>query len=187
MKKSLRQDALAYRKQLPSNQIKVFEREITQSLITLLQTMKPCTVGLFYPTQGEPNILGIVGDVSLEPFVWALPVCSESAAGPVLQFAHYLQGEPLEAGQYNIPVPADKRWVVPDVLLIPCLAFHQAGTRLGYGAGWYDRTLANSAKTPVTVGVAYAKAEVEINFAESHDYLLDYIVTEQAVLACRHS
>ncbi|WP_334120673.1 5-formyltetrahydrofolate cyclo-ligase [Limnobacter sp.] len=184
MKKSLRQNALAYRTQLAGDEIPALGREISKSLLTLLQTFKPCTVGLFYPTQGEPDILCIMGNSLLEKFEWALPVCCESPTGPVLGFAQFAQGQELEPGRYNIAVPKTKNWVQPDVLLIPCVAFHRNGARLGYGAGWYDRTLNSLTTKPLTVGVAYAKTELLDNFAEPHDQLLDHVVTEQAVITC---
>lgn len=184
MKKSLRQKALAYRTQLAGDEITALGREISTSVLTLLQTFKPCTVGLFYPTQGEPDILCITGNSALVNFEWALPVCCESPTGPVLGFAQFVQGQELEPGRYNIAVPKKKNWVQPDVLLIPCVAFHRNGARLGYGAGWYDRTLNSLATKPLTVGVAYANTELLDNFAEPHDQLLDHVVTEQAVITC---
>lgn len=185
MKKLLRQKALAYRQQLSAEEIAAFELAISDSLLTLLQTFKPCTVGLFYPTRGEPNILGIVGNTALVAFEWTLPVCCESATGPALQFAAYTNTEELEVGKYNIPVPKIKRWVQPELLLVPCLAFHRNGSRLGYGAGFYDRTLAMSDVKPLTVGVAYSKTEALDRFADPHDQLLNYVVTEKSVIKCR--
>lgn len=185
MKKSLRQSAFEYRKQLSAGQCIALGQQINASVLTLLQTFAPCTVGLFYPTRGEPNLLGIMGNPMLAGFQWALPVCCESPAGRLLRFAEYRSDSELEAGLYNIPVPLKKIWVQPDVLIIPCLAFHRGGARLGYGAGWYDRTLSSLNPQPVAVGVAYSGTEVDENFSDPHDRLLDYVVTEQAVIHCR--
>lgn len=185
MKKSLRQQALAYRKQLSGPEFEACQLQIQASLLTLLQTFTPCTVGLFYPLRAEPNILGIVGNSALVGFDWALPVCCESPTGPLLQFAAYREGVELELGQYNIAVPKSKTWVQPEVLLIPCVAFHRQGARLGYGAGWYDRTLQSLTPKPTTIGLAYSGTEAENSFAEPHDQLLDYIVTEYAVFQCQ--
>lgn len=182
MKKSLRQNALAYRERLSAGEIQVFELKISASLVTLLQTFKPCTVGLFYPTRGEPNILGIMGNSSLKGFRWALPVCCESATDRHLKFAEYISGGKLEAGKYNIPVPVDKKWVSPSVLVVPCLGFHRSGTRLGYGAGWYDQTLAGLNPRPLTIGIAYSGTGISNNFAQTHDELLDYLITDQSTI-----
>lgn len=185
MKKALRQQALAYRKQLSDHEIAAFQLQIHAGLLTLLQTFKPCTVGLYHPVRGEPNILEIVCNSELNAFNWALPVCCDSPTGPLLQFAAYLAGDPLEAGQYNIPVPEFKTWVQPEMLLIPCLAFHRDGARLGYGAGWYDRTVQHSIIKPIAIGVAYSSTESKDKFAEPHDQLLDFVVTENSVIRCK--
>ncbi|WP_306480821.1 5-formyltetrahydrofolate cyclo-ligase [Limnobacter sp.] len=182
MKKSLRQTALAYRNELQPEEIKALSQEISASLSTLLQTFQPCTVGLFYPTRREPNVLEIMNDLALKGFHWALPVCCESPTGAFLKFAQFAPNDELEPGRYDIPVPKFKSWVQPDVLLIPCLAFHRAGARLGYGAGWYDRTLSQMPEKPVTVGVAYALTEFQDNFSEQHDELLDYVLTERELI-----
>jgi 5-formyltetrahydrofolate cyclo-ligase len=182
MKKSLRQTALAYRNKLRPEEIKALSEEISASLLTLLQTFQPCTVGLFYPTRGEPNVLDIVNNLAVKGFQSALPVCCESPTGPHLKFARFAPDEDMELGRYDIPVPKLKSWVQPDVLLIPCLAFHRSGARLGYGAGWYDRTLSQMPAKPVTVGVAYAATEFQDNFSEQHDELLDYVLTERELI-----
>lgn len=179
MKKSLRQNALALRRQLSAETMKMYEKNILASVHTLLYSRAPCTVGLYYPTQGEPNLLQICGASSLGGCVWGLPVCVGSGGASVLRFSRYALNHPLVDGRYGIPVPAVEDWVEPDVLLIPCVAFHREGGRLGYGAGWYDRTLAAMRKPVLTVGIALAETEVFQSFAEPHDRLLDYLVTER--------
>lgn len=187
MKKSLRQNALNYRKRLAPCEITAFGHKITDALITLLQTHRPCTVCLFYPTKGEPNVLDLVGNPMLEGFSWALPVCCNLSTGPVLQFAAYQNNDNLEPGQYNIPVPVIKSWVQPSIVLVPCLAFHRLGARLGYGAGWYDRTLTHLNHSILTVGIAYSETEILENFAEPHDQPLAYVITEREVINCLSS
>lgn len=131
--------------------------------------------------------MGLLADQQLAAWSWALPVCSESPLGPVLKFAQFKSGDALEPGRYNIPVPKSKTWVEPELLVIPCLGYHADGSRLGYGAGWYDRTLNGMSKSPVRVGVAYAATEFLQAFAEPHDHMLDYVVTENGVTVCRET
>lgn len=176
---------MAYRQQLAADDLQALGHQISACVITLLQTCKPCTAGMFHPIQGEPEIMRIAETPSLSCFSWALPICCDSSTGPILQFARFRMGEPLEVGRYNIPVPAEKNWVHPSILLIPCVAFHRGGARLGYGAGWYDRTLAQLSETPITVGVAYSATESPDDFAENHDHLLDFVVTEKEVIHCK--
>lgn len=183
MKKSLRQNALALRRQLSAETMKMYEKNILASVHTLLYSRLPCTVGLYYPTQGEPNLLEICGLPSLTAWQWSLPVCTGQGDEAVLRFSRYAFNQPLVDGRYGIPVPAVDDWVQPDVLLIPCVAFHRTGARLGYGAGWYDRTLACMPKPVLTVGIALADTEVQQPFAEPHDRLLHHIVTERQVIS----
>ncbi|HEX4857276.1 MAG TPA: 5-formyltetrahydrofolate cyclo-ligase [Limnobacter sp.] len=185
MKKTLRQTALDYRKQLAPEAIQAYSWRMCAHLTTLLQTFSTCTVGLFYPVRGEPDLLKIMDEAVLPHVNWALPVCSDSPLGPLLRFAAYRAGQALEAGRYDIPVPAIKKWVTPNILVIPCVAYHPAGSRLGYGAGWYDRTLAQLQPVPLCVGVAYSATCINQPFAEPHDHLLNYVVNEQGLIHCQ--
>jgi 5-formyltetrahydrofolate cyclo-ligase len=185
MKKSLRQAAFAYRKSLTPLEFDVLGHQITTHLTTLLQTFKPCSVGLFHPIQKEPSLLDIMREKSLLGFDWSLPVCNEHTIDEAkLCFARFNVGQNLELGRYNIPIPLHKKWVKPAVLLIPCLGFHRQGIRLGYGSGWYDRTLSKMVPKPITIGIAYSKTEFDAIFVEPHDCLLDYVITECEIIQC---
>ncbi len=105
------------------------------------------------------------------------------ARGRPLAFRAWNPGDRLETGAWNIPVPpVDAAPVVPRLLLVPMLAFDSGGFRLGYGGGFYDRTLQElrCAGQPVTaVGVCYAGLEVDAVPRQAHDARLDWIVTEE--------
>lgn len=111
----------------------------------------------------------------------ALPV--SGPRGQALAFRDWDPSRPLAAGRYGIAEPgADRPAVAPAVVLVPLLGFDRAGHRLGYGAGYYDRTLvALRAAGPVlAVGVAFAAQEMEAVPRDGHDQPLDWIVTERA-------
>jgi 5-formyltetrahydrofolate cyclo-ligase len=97
-----------------------------------------------------------------------------------LEFHHVPDGEVLEPGSFGIPEPLES-WprAVPEILLVPLLAFDAAGHRLGFGGGFYDRTL--TALQVPAIGIAYAGQEVASLPQEAHDRTLDGIVTEQGV------
>ncbi|MDR3465618.1 MAG: 5-formyltetrahydrofolate cyclo-ligase [Xanthobacteraceae bacterium] len=104
-----------------------------------------------------------------------------------LVFRDWSFGRPLVPGRFGILEPApDMPAVEPDIVLVPMAAFDRAGHRVGYGAGFYDRTLGRSAAgRPVTVGLAFATQEVDRVGALPHDVGLDYIATERETIALR--
>jgi 5,10-methenyltetrahydrofolate synthetase len=96
-----------------------------------------------------------------------------------LTFYAWYPGCPMEEDAYNIPKPKDTEIVVPTLLFVPCLGFGSGGYRLGYGGGFYDRTLAALQPKPVTVGLAYAHAHLPSFEPEPHDVPLAAILTEE--------
>ena len=98
-----------------------------------------------------------------------------------LDFHVWYPGCPMEEDAYGIPKPKDTERFAPELLLVPCVGFGPGGLRLGYGGGFYDRTLAALDPPPVTVGVGYAHGFVPWLEAEPHDVPLDVILTEDGV------
>lgn len=95
-----------------------------------------------------------------------------------LQFHAWWPGCPMENDAYDIPKPKDTDVIVPTLLLVPCLGFGPGGFRLGYGGGFYDRTLAAISPRPITVGLGFANGYVSNFSAEPHDVPLDAILTD---------
>jgi 5-formyltetrahydrofolate cyclo-ligase len=108
----------------------------------------------------------------------AVPVI-EAPAAP-LRFREWSPGCALVDGPFGAKVPADGAWIDPEILIVPLLAIDARGYRLGYGGGFYDRTLAGlRAKGPrIAVGFAFAAQEIEQVPIDSFDQRLDYLVTE---------
>lgn len=133
----------------------------------------------FLPYQSEIDVRPLMARLSAAGMVTALPVVAERNAP--LVFRVWRPGDQTEPGAWNIPVPlAAASEVVPDVLLVPMLAFDLGGYRLGYGGGFYDRTLEHLRQKghPVAVGVAYAAQEVHHVPHAAHDQPLDWMLTE---------
>lgn len=108
----------------------------------------------------------------------ALPVIA--ARGEPLRFHRWTPGAPLQPGEYAVPVPgADAPAVVPDILLVPLLAYDARGYRLGYGAGYYDRTIAElrSERGVLAVGLAFDIQQVENVPHDGYDERLDWVLT----------
>ncbi len=115
--------------------------------------------------------------------VLGLPVMADGRGHP-LRFRAWTPGAALVPGGFGTRVPAEGPWVEPRVLVVPCVAFDRAGNRLGYGGGFYDRTLAHlRARGPVTaIGFAWGAQEAARLPTEPTDAPLDLVVTEAEVI-----
>lgn len=105
-----------------------------------------------------------------------------------LVFRQWREGEPLNEVQWGIREPApDAAVIVPDVVLVPLLAFDARGYRLGYGGGFYDRSIAEirQAKPVITVGLAYDELEVDAVPHDAYDQRLDWVLTPSGPRNCR--
>jgi 5-formyltetrahydrofolate cyclo-ligase len=109
----------------------------------------------------------------------ALPVVV--APKQPLAFREWHPGVELAKGALDIPFPVNSREVQPDAVLLPMNGWDSKGYRLGYGAGFFDRTLASLAKRPVVIGVAYEQARLDTIHPQPWDIPVDYLVTERGV------
>jgi 5-formyltetrahydrofolate cyclo-ligase len=98
-----------------------------------------------------------------------------------LRFHVWYPGCEMEADAYGIPKPRNTPVFEPELLLVPCVGYGPQGVRLGYGGGFYDRTLATLQPRPVTVGLAYSHGFVPWLKAEPHDVPLDAVLNEEGV------
>ncbi len=114
------------------------------------------------------------------------PVCVPVIIGKAqpLKFREWSPGCALIAGEFGAPIPAEGAWIEPQVLIVPLLAFDARGYRLGYGGGFYDRTLqALRAKRPtLAVGFAFSAQQVPEVPIDQNDQRLDAIITEQGLM-----
>jgi len=115
----------------------------------------------------------------------ALPVII--GAGRPLKFREWSPGCAMMAGEFGAQVPAAGAWIEPQILIVPLVAFDRSGGRLGYGGGFYDRTLARlrAAGPVLAVGFAFAAQEADKLPLEPTDQPLDLIVTDQGILEPR--
>jgi len=136
------------------------------------------SVGYYFPIRGEPDLRGVIERwLALDAHhVAALPVVRRDE----LEFHAWSADAPLLSGSFGIPVPAHGRVVQPECLLVPCVAFDRQRFRLGYGGGYYDRTLANLAPWPMVVGIAFDISKVDSIDAEPHDVSMDVVLTDAA-------
>ena len=109
--------------------------------------------------------------------VAALPVVE----GDALEFHAWTREAPMRAAEFGIPVPAHGRPVQPDALLIPCVGFDAQRYRLGYGGGYYDRTLARTVPWPLWVGIAFECGRLDTIEPRPHDMQLDVVITDAVI------
>lgn len=140
----------------------------------------PLVVSGFHPFKSEIDVLPLLARLTSEGWATALPIVK--AERQPLIFRQWAPGEPTVPGVWGIPMPAeDAPEVEPDVLLVPLLGFDRWGYRLGYGGGFFDRTLAALAKKPLAIGISYERARLETIHPQHWDIPMDYVVTERGV------
>jgi len=133
-------------------------------------------VGVYWSVRGEPDLSIWYAQARVRGWRLALP---RTVAHQALEFGLWQSLSHLINGPWQIPLPDPFVVVQPDLLIVPCLGFDVRGWRLGYGGGFYDRTLA--ALAIPAIGVARASGQIGELVPESHDIALDAIVTEHAV------
>ncbi|MCE3607858.1 5-formyltetrahydrofolate cyclo-ligase [Massilia sp. P8910] len=133
-------------------------------------------LGVYWPLRGEPDLHPVYADLARAGVRLALPLVV--APDTALAFVEWVPGEDMLSDRMGVAVPARRRVLErPPVLLVPCLGFTAERYRLGYGGGYYDRTL-EALPRPYTVGIAYAGDRVEFAGAR-HDVALDVVMTEE--------
>jgi 5-formyltetrahydrofolate cyclo-ligase len=138
-------------------------------------------IGGYWPVRGEPDLRPWMERVCARGGACALPVVT--APGEPMVFRPWRPGVRLERGFGGIPVPAEGPDVAPEVLIAPLVGFDRAGYRLGYGGGYFDRTLAALSRRPRVVGVGYRLGALRSIYPQRHDVAMDLVITEDGVVA----
>jgi 5-formyltetrahydrofolate cyclo-ligase len=134
-------------------------------------------IGLYWPIRAEIDCRDIARVHVERGGIVALPVVVERNT-PV-EFWRWKPGMKMERGLWDIPIPAVRELVQPDALIVPLVGFDSACYRLGYGGGYYDRTLAAAVKRPFCVGVGFNAGALSTIFPQMHDIPLDAIATDR--------
>lgn len=140
----------------------------------------------FSPIRGEIDPFPLLESLAAKGVTLALPV--SIAPGQPLLFRAWTPGEPLVRGAYGVFEPSsDAEEVSPDIVLVPLAAFDREGHRIGYGAGYYDRTLPvlRQLKKITAIGIAFAVQEIERVPSSDHDARLDLVLTDREIIDLR--
>ncbi|MGH8750618.1 MAG: 5-formyltetrahydrofolate cyclo-ligase [Burkholderiales bacterium] len=142
-------------------------------------------VAFCWPHQGEFDARFLIKKLRTRGAAAALPVVI--APRTPLIFRQWHPGVKMANGALDIPYPAESGEVVPDTVLLPMNGFDEQGFRLGYGGGFFDRTLASLPKKPLVIGVTYELARLATIHPQPYDIPMDYIATERGVYAVSES
>ncbi|MEQ1711253.1 MAG: 5-formyltetrahydrofolate cyclo-ligase [Hyphomicrobium sp.] len=174
-RKAERQRLIAARLALNSDAREAHAGLIARDLDDIVRNTVNPIVSLYWPFRGEPDLRPWMTALHGQGVRVALPVVV--AKGQPLIFRQWQPGAPLARGVWNIPFPADGVVVAPTIVIAPLVGFDQAGFRLGYGGGFFDRTLAARDPKPIAIGVGHPIGAVPTIFPQPHDIPMDWIVT----------
>ena len=179
-------DKASLRKQLQVERLAMTDRhdratQLQQVLRVWLVTRRERSIGAYWPIKGEFDALPALYRWSEADAVRqiGLPVIHRDTGQ--LTFHTWFPGCPMEDDAFGIPKPKGTEAFEPALLLVPCVGYGPGGNRLGYGGGFYDRTLAALTPRPYTVGIGYAHGHVPWLKPEPHDVPLDAILNEDGV------
>ena len=178
-RKTTRAELLQKRAAVPAADHLAWNEIITGFLVSGFPMLRQMTVSLYWPFQGEFDPRYAIRRFREGGAVAALPVVVEKRAP--LQFREWWPGVATSKGVFDLPVPEGTRVVVPQASLIPPVGFDSRGYRLGYGGGYFDRTLATITPQPLKIGVAFELSRLETIYPQAHDIALDFIVTERCI------
>jgi 5,10-methenyltetrahydrofolate synthetase len=184
-KKALRKALIEERLHLPD---RLSRAEALQRVMRIWLFDRPDTViGAYWPIKGEFDPLPALhrwkedGELHGEPQRRQIGLPVVNKQHKTLTFHTWYPGCPMEEDAYGIPKPKDTEVVTPTLIFVPCVGFGPGGYRLGYGGGFYDRTLAELSPKPFTVGLGYDFAYLPDLKPEPHDVPLDAILCDSGV------
>lgn len=174
----LRPVLLAARRAIAADSRRDWDLELGRRVIAWVaswrQTQPDGVLGVYWPIRGEPDLRPAYAELAASGVPLALPIVVDNHSP--LRFVAWTPGDSMVKDSFGVAVPASDMSAAPSALLIPCVGFNRGKLRLGYGGGFYDRTLA-LAPRPQAIGIAYSCGLAEFEGA-AHDIALDAIITE---------
>ena len=176
-RRETRQRLLAARQDMSVGQRKAASSAIQARLEDCTGPLAGRTVSAYWPLRGEPDLRPWLAGLHPQGVRCAMPLVV--ARGEPLRFRPWFPGCRMEKGFWDIPVPAEGPFITPDLLIAPVVGFDARCFRLGYGGGYFDRTLATLPAGYRALGVGYEAAALASIHPLPHDIPLQAIVTEQ--------
>src|SRR5205085_5592924 len=175
-RKAERARLLELRRSMPAGAHRDASDVIIRQLRARLPSDSHEVIGCYWPFRREFNCLPYMREVLQSGGRVALPVVI--GRGHPLEFRCWTEKAEMESGVRNIPHPASAAPVFPSALVVPLVGFDDAGYRLGYGAGYYDLTIASFAVRPRLVGVGFEFSRLPSIYPQPHDQPIAVIITE---------
>lgn len=170
---------IAAREQIPGDDLQRASLAIEASLEALLGRFPPQILSGYWPFKSEVDLRLLMERLRAKGWITALP----SVVGPrkPLEFLRWASDAEMDAGVYGIPVPRVREVVRPDIIVMPLVGFDAQNYRLGYGAGYFDITLAGLQPRPRTVGIGFELCRLETIYPLPTDIPLELVITEAGV------
>lgn len=178
-RRRLREELLARRAGLDAAAREAAGTEVRRHLAALLPVLPAGPVAFYWPIREEIDLRPLARRLVASGRTLALPVIVEKKAPMV--FRRWSPEVPMTTGVWDIPIPQPDERVTPRIVLLPVVGVDREGYRLGYGGGYYDRTLPTIRPRPLVVGIGYAHARIAGIDPRPHDQRLDMLVTEAGV------
>jgi 5,10-methenyltetrahydrofolate synthetase len=185
-KKALRKRLVEQRLNMPD---RLQRCDLLQRVLRIWLVNRPdIVIGAYWPIKGEFDPLPALhrwkedGELLDEPQPRRIGLPVVDKLHKTLKFHAWFPGCPMEEDAYGIPKPKDTEVIVPTLLFVPCVGYGPGGFRLGYGGGFYDRTLSELQPKPYTVGLGFTNAFLEDLEPEPHDVPLDAILNDNGVV-----
>ncbi len=176
-RKSERERLVAERQKLDESTLETWRKRIDATLLCEFPHLARNRIAFCWPIRNEYDARHLIRRLRAGGALSALPVVQ--AAGAPLLFREWHPGVRLERGPLDIPYPVDSAPIVPQAVLLPMNGWDAQGYRLGYGGGFFDRTLAALAMRPLVIGISYEQARIETIRPQPWDIPMDFVVTER--------
>lgn len=178
-RKAERSRLLALREAVPPERQRADDARIAQLLLAGFPSLRAMKIGFYWPFKGEVDPRIVVHRFRTQGARSALPTVVTKAAP--LVYREWRPDTQTTPGVFGLPVPVGTEVVIPDAVFAPPVGFDARGFRLGYGGGYFDRTLAALAPRPLAIGLARGVSRIATIHPQPHDIPMDFIVTEDGI------
>ena len=175
-RKGQREALLRARVDADAGKRKGWSAVIEPHLRQIIAERGPASIGFYWPFKGEFDPRPLARELVAGGIVMGLPTVMQPRTP--LEFRRWTPGIEMEVGVYSIPFPKARDLLQPELLLVPLVGFDAEGFRLGYGGGYYDRTIASFTKRPFALGIGFELSRLATIYPQDFDLAMDVIVTE---------